>query len=218
MPLVPSIETTPAWANYLDLQADVKSWLQFPAGSSTSDPVLQNLLDMACYWVQDYLGKPVAPTTFFRRFSGWTGLNGAYLELPYYPVLSVISVVEYWGTSGAHTLAEQTPANQGTSDMYQMDYLRGQVIRTFRGLVQRPWFPGSRNIEIEWVAGYNPIPPTIKIATLELIKYWWSNTQQASRSIMARVEYEPESGHDLWPAVPQRITALLEPFVQVGIG
>ena len=148
-------------------------------------------------------------------------MTGAYVQLPYYPVLSVQSVVEFWGSSGPHTLTEQTPASQGGQDCYQMDYLRGTVIRTFTGLVQRPWFPGSRNIEITWTAGYNPVPMQVKIATMELVKYWWVNTQQVSRSVQIRGgEYDaPEqSSMALWPAVPNRITAMLEVYEQVGIG
>lgn len=101
-----------------------------------------------------------------------------------------------------------------------MDYLRGTVIRTFMGLVQRPWFPGSRNIEITWTAGYNPLPADIKTATLELVNHWWRNTQEAVRTSPLQINgyEEPAPTGGLWPAVPNRITAWLEPYVQVGIG
>lgn len=213
-------ELTPQWETYLDLQNDVKPYLQFPTGSSTSDVRLQLIVDFACQWVQNYLGRPVAPTEFFRRFSGWTGLQGAFLNLPYYPVIQMVSVVEYWGANGPHTLTEQTPANQSANDVYQMDYLRGTVIRAFRGLMQRPWFPGSRNIEITWVAGYNPIPADLKIATLELIAHWWRNTQQASRSNApaGMAEYDSDVGPGMWAGVPHRVTALLSPYSQQAIG
>ena len=54
-------------------------------------------------------------------------------------------------------------------------------IRTFTGNIQRPWFPGSKNIEVTWTAGYDPIPADIKLATLDYIKRWWDSTQQSAR-------------------------------------
>ena len=218
---VTQIETTPQWASYVDVANDVKPWLQIDGANFANDTKLQLVVDMASTWVQNYLGRPVAPTKFFRRFSGYwgTGNGGAYISLPYYPVLSVTSVVEYWGSSGPHTLAEQTPAAQGTQDMYSMDYLHGYVIRAFMGLVARPYFPGLRNIEVTWTAGYEPVPADLKVATLELVNYWWRNTQEAPRtSALQAIEYEAAGTAGLWPAVPNRITSLLEPYVQVGIG
>lgn len=287
------IETQPQWENYVDLTNDVKPYLQFPSSAATTDVILQGVIDMSCTWVQNYLGRPIAPTQFFRRFSGYTGLNGAYINLPYYPVINV-SVVEYWGlnsggvqtdactlsngspivqdpnvvpgyvgatvtgppntpgipggatilsvvpgvsftmsanatAAGSQTLSigtkgyilqEQTPSNQGGpgSQMFQVDRPHGVLIRSFQGLIQRPFFPGLRNVEVTWTAGYNPLPPDIKFATLEMIKYWWANTQQASRNIRLPEGYDEPAGHDLWPAVPNRITALLEPYVQIGMG
>lgn len=214
------IEVTPQWANYLDLDNDVKPYLQIPAASTASDVLLQGILEMSCTWVQNYLGRAVAPTQFFRRFSGWVGIQGAYIMLPYYPVLQMISVIEYWGQSGAHTLTEQTPANQGGSDMYTMDYLRGVVIRSFRGLVARPWFPGLRNVEITWIAGYNPVPADIRFATLQLIAHWWRQTQQASRTFPAPAgalqPEEPVQG--MFGGVPPETERLLVPYVQQGLG
>ena len=99
-------ETTPHWENYVDLPNDVKPYLQIPAGSSTSDVILQGIVDMSCTWVQNYLGRPIAPTEVFRRFSGYTGLNGSYINLPYYPILGTPTVVEYWGLNSGSTLTD----------------------------------------------------------------------------------------------------------------
>ena len=220
---VTQIETTPVWQNYLDLNNDVKPYLQIPVGSVASDTLLQGIIDMSCTFVQNYLGRPIAPTEFFRRFSGYwgTGNGGAYISLPYYPVLSVASVVEYWGSSGPHTLAEQTPASQGTQDVYSMDYLRGYVIRAFMGLVARPFFPGLRNIEVTWTAGYNPVPPDIKFATLKLIRHVWQSDQQASRTfpqpVGARTEDEaPQAGP--FAGIWADVRPFFAPYEQQGMG
>lgn len=205
------------WANYIDLNDDLKPWLQMDSYVSNSDIKLQAILDMACQWVQNYLGRPIAPTLFDRRFNGNTGWAGAYIELPYYPVLEISSVIEYWGVSGPHVLSESTPTAQ--VDGFQCDWLRGQLIRVFPGNVQKPWFPGARNVEVAWTAGYNPVPADIKIATLEYAAHWWRNTQQAARtSVRAGGDDADTVAAGLWQGVPSRISALLDPYVQIGIG
>jgi hypothetical protein len=210
------------WKNYVDLYEDVLPWLQIPttgtAAASASDlQKLQLLTDMTCQWAQRKLSNPIAPHGFYRRFNGWSGWNGAYVELPYYPVLQVVSVVEWWGLGGPHQLSEQTP--QHDIDGFQLDALRGKVIRVFPGLVQRPWFPGSRSIEIQWVAGYNPVPADWKVATLEMIGHWWHYSQQTQRvSIRAGSDGAEQVAAGLWSGVPLRISELLDSGVQIGIG
>lgn len=286
-------ETTPVWQNFLDLANDVKPYMQIPAGSSPSDVLLQGIVDMACAWVQRYLGRPVAPTEFFRRFSGYTGLNGSYINLPYYPVLGTPTVVEYWGlnsgstqtdtcgltigspvvtdpsavqaydgatvtgtgvppsttilsavpgvsftmsanatvtgteTLSIHTagyiLAEQTPSNQGApgQQVFQCDRINGTLIRSFQGLIQRPFFPGLRNVEVTWTAGYNPVPPDIKFATLKLIKHYWNCEQQASASVprpAGATGGYAEGVFGMPDQHKQHCMELLSPFVQVGMG
>ncbi|HEY1690065.1 MAG TPA: hypothetical protein VGF95_14515 [Solirubrobacteraceae bacterium] len=215
-------EVAPDWVPYLDLDMDVKPYLQIPEESTDSDTQLQLFLDMGCEWVQRYLGQPVAPTEFFRFFTKWGGSDR--VVLPYAPVLGDLKVIEWWASSGPHELTEQTPAKQGNQEMFQVDRLKGIVFRTFMGLLPRPYFPGLRNIEITWTAGYNPIPADIKIATLEFIAHWWRNTQQASRGASSPTPRMEEYGgadvvvSGMWAGVPNRIISLLSPYEQVGIG
>ena len=205
------------WSNFLDLEQDVKVWLQRPVTAPANlDYQLQLLTDMVCQWVQRKLGQPIAPTSFTRYFDGWSGWNGAFIELPYFPVLEITSVTEYWGVSGPHVLNESVPTNQ--VDGWQCVYERGQLRRVFPGLVQKPWFPGSRNIEVSWTAGWNPCPADIKVASLEMIAHWWRNTQQQSGNRPTATEYDPEVGAaGLWQGTPLRITALLDSYQTVGI-
>lgn len=220
MASVPADQITPQWQNYLDLTEDVKPYLQVDASNTTADVRVTLVSDMACQWVQNYLGRPIAPTTFFRRFDGYTGLDGSYIMLPYYPVLEIVSIVEYWGLNGAHELVYQTPLAQGGAgqEMYQMDWVSGTIIRTFQGLIRRPTFPGSGNIEVTWQAGYNPVPADLRVATLELVNYWWRSTQEAPRWDPHAADYDGGGLSKLWPAVPNRVMTLLEPYTQQGIG
>lgn len=289
MSIVPQqIEITPNWQNYLDLENDILPYLQIPTGtlSDAKTQQLQDVLDAACWWAQDYLGLPIAPTTFFRRFDGYEGFGGSTVVLPYAPVLEVPTVVEYWGASGSrtdtscsisanspvvgdpatigtdvgsyvsglgipngaiietvnpgvnftlnveanitltpatlvvasgHVLALQTPQNQGNSDMFTLDAINGIIIRSYLGLLQRPTFPGLKNIEVTWTAGYNPVPRHWIMATKELVKYWWDNTQQASRTFVPRgVDYDAPGQHPLWPAVPDRVSLMFQTAKRIG--
>lgn len=223
MSAVTADEVGAAWQSYIDLNGDLKPYLQIPVATTSYDTTLQLMIDSECQWVQNFVGRPIAPTSFFRRFSGWTGLNGAYLNLPYYPILSVESVVETWGLNGQHTLVYQTPSSQGGpgQQMFQVDWLRGTLIRSYQGLIARPWFPGLRNVEVTWTAGYNPLPADIKRATMLMIKERWNQEQQASRG-NAR---PAGSGYQDMPqqeglgfSVRGEVQRMLEPYLQVGIG
>lgn len=220
---VPADEITPWWQTYLDIDNDVKPYLQIDPGVVTYDATLKRIVDMSCVWVQNYLGRPIAPTTFFRRLSGWTGWNGSYLSLPFYPILEIISLVEYWGLNGQHTLVYQTPEQQGGpgEELYQVDWIRGILVRSFQGLIQRPFFPGSNNIECTWIAGYNPVPPDIMFATVELVAYWYRMTQEQPRWFPAGASDEyggQQTASMLYPGIPDRVKVLLAPYVQQGIG
>ena len=198
------------WTTYVELD-DVKAWLQFPANAGTAyDVNLQLVVDMACNWIQDEINRPVAPTTFTERHDGWSGDT---IMLHYSPVLEIVEATEYQSTGGPNPLPVSTPNNP--VDGIQLNNLTGRIMRTFAGYSwPRPFFPGSRNIEVTYVAGYNPVPPSIRMATYELIKYWWANTQQASRNIITAVEYDPQAPDTdpLWAGVPYRVSMLIAPY------
>ena len=88
---------------------------------------------------------PAQLTPRISCISGW--VTGCYINLPYYPVLKINNVTEYWGASGPQILSEQIPTNQSSGgQVYQLDAIHGQVIRAFMGLLGRPWFPGLSRI------------------------------------------------------------------------
>lgn len=206
------------WQNFLDINNDVKPYLQMPPTDTDRDFTLQLVIDYVCQETQRLLGKPIPSTNFFYRFDGWSGWNGAYLMLPYYPVLEVQAVTEWWGTSGPHVLVEGTPENQ--VDGFQVDYKTGQLTRVFPGLVQKPWFPGSRNIEVTWTAGYNPIPSMFRLPALEIIAEWWRETQQASRSVITSGGYSDmvNESSSTYAGLPRRVQATFYSQAQVGMG
>lgn len=215
-PQVPQKEVVPEFEAFLDLTDDVLPWLQLSTEPEPQrDMKLELVMNGICRRTQNYLGRPIAPITYFKRFSAWPGST---ILLPYYPITEVIRVVEYRGQSGPFELKEQTPEHQYT-EAFQVEPLTGSIIRVFQGLIQRPWFPGSKNIEITWKAGFNPIPDDIKLAALEYIKKWWDSTQQGSRSVQpaASLGYTGEVSPGM-AGVWGDLQRTLDLYVQQGIG
>jgi hypothetical protein len=211
-------DTTTQWATFLDLEADVKPWLQFAdVPVPGEDAKLRMVVDDVCQWLQEELGRPLGPTTFAKRFSVF---NSNTLMLPYYPIVgSPIRVAEFWGVNGEHLLEEQTPEHQGSNEMYTVDPLRGYLVRSFQGLVARPWFPGVKNIEVVWQAGFDPLPATVRNAALKQVAHEWRKEQQASRGEQPRMMGEDgDIPPGLLPEMLPAVKARLSSFTQVGIG
>jgi hypothetical protein len=220
---------TPQWGSIIDRDADFKPYAQFPVDKTDQDVVLDLIVDGTNEWMQTYLDRPIAPTQFEERFNGWSGWGGAYVMLPYVPILEIVTVNEYWGLSGAHTLVEQTPtyqygigysSNNLPGGTYQINPRTGMLTRTFPGLVQKPFFPGSRNIEVTWIAGYDPIPAQLKLAALEMANHWYRNTQEQAEQAppFGGQAGEGPVSSSFWPGVPANVVEMLQPFIQQGIG
>jgi hypothetical protein len=205
----------------VDLTNDVKPYMQWPVGSNSDDQLLQNTIDAACWWAQDFMGRPITPTEFFRRFNGYQGYGGSTIDLPYYPVLAdppyTLTVVEWWGSSGPHALVQQTPENQGGPDMFTLDPNEGLLTRSYMGLLQRPSFPGLKNIEVTWWAGFAVIPPHYRLGTLRLIKHWWDHDMQRTLQGFAHQE-QSTIPHEYFPLIPDDILAMFATAQQFGIG
>ena len=199
------------WTTYLDI-TEVLGWLQFtdsPVPGTEESALLQRVIDAACYTAQDMANRPLCPTTMFNRYDGW---SGEYIQLDYSPVIKLVQCQEWQSTGGFIQLPESTPQNP--IEGIQLDYRTGRIMRTFAGYSwPRPFFPGSRNIEVTYVAGYDPVPSDVWLATTDLVAYWWRNAEQASRTFVAGgqmyggQETTPQST-GLWPGIPDRIAAV----------
>lgn len=199
--------------------ADARGWLQWPNPTTQNkqDPQLQRVVDMACTWVQNFIGRPASDQLFQERHDGW---SGEYIMLHESPIIEIVSCKEYKSSGGTQTLPESTPTNPVTG--IQVDYETGRIMRTFAGYSwPRTFFPGSRNIAVEYRAGFNPTPPDIWAATSEMVAHWWRNVFQQSAERTPGVginnEYSPAESTGLWAGVPNRIVDLLKPYRRVGI-
>ncbi len=211
-----NLSSTLTYGTYLDL-AETVAWMQFAGGVSelptAQEGLLQRVIDSACTQAQQIAGRPLGASTCYERHDGWSGED---IMLTYSPVLSLTKCVEWQSSGGPITLPESTPAN--AIEGVQIDYSIGLLRRVFAGYSwPRPFFPGSRNIEITYVAGFNPVPADVWEKTVQLVAYIWRNSQQASRSGGPAPRgmddfggIEPTTG--LWPGVPNHIAAVFESY------
>lgn len=204
------LETPISYNPYIGL-GQFKSWLN-QENVTGRDGDLAFVLESSCEWVQTYLQGPVTPTavTEIKDGSSAGGPDGSMLMLIYAPLIQVTEVIEGRGSPADEvTLAETTPSSTA-QDGYQVDYLYGRVIRSFGAQWTRPWFVGSRNIQISYIAGYQSIPSTIIMATLQHAAYTWTRLQDARFSGNAQGLTDP--GTLLFPGVAARITEALDPY------
>lgn len=207
-----AVTGTRTWATYLDLK-ETDDWLQFkgtPTGGQLT--ILQRVIDAACERAQNMANRPFGATEFKERHDGWAGDT---IVLHYSPFLRLVKCREYQSSGGFVDLPESTPENP--VEGIQIDYATSEVTRTFGGYSwPRPFFPGRRNVEVTYIAGFDPVPADVWTATVDLVAYWWRNTQQTSISSPQPLgSYgEPLStgNTDLWPGVPNRIADVFESY------
>lgn len=208
---------THQWAVYLDFD-EVTDYLQFDQPPTGSDAVkLQRFINGACAQAQGPGGanRPLCPTRVTERHDGW---SGEYLMLLFSPLLSLDLCREWQSAGGFVGLPESTP--ESPTEGVQVDHSTGRLMRTFAGYSwPRPFFPGSRNIEITYTAGFNPVPDDVWEATMELVAWKWRNSQQATRTAPLRGggEYDTDTS-GLYPGMPSRIADVLGGYRLPTIG
>lgn len=198
------IDTAEVWP-YLGMDAA-------PAGVALTR--LQRLIDSACATAQTAVNRPIAPTRIQERHDGWSGDT---IVLRYSPFLQLVSCVENMSTGGPITLPESTPGANGF-DGVAIDYATSIITRTFAGGWPRPFFPGLRNIEVTYVAGFNPVPADLWEATVDLAAYKWRMSQEQPRWFQsAGDEYGGAQSSLLYPGIPNRIAETFASYRLPGV-
>lgn len=215
---------------FLDVQEQVKPWLEYKGVDYSQDEVLNLIVDGVCTEAQRQAGGPIAPKQYgpndgLGKFDGSGGLNSGYIMLPRTRVIQVEEVIEYQGQAAVTLTEIVDPAgitgNVGITDGYQVNYRTGRVTRVLGGIWNRPFYPGSNNVWITWTAGYNPIPQDMIMAALEWIAAVFHNTQAALTArpgVSPSQEYDPStSPSPLYWGVPNRIVQVFQSYRRLGI-
>lgn len=166
--------------------ANVKAWMNLPATISNDDPTLMRLVSAASQFVQTYLNRTIAVSTYTDSY---TGSGSDTLALANYPVTGVTSL----------TIAT-VPVSQ-SSDGLQAGYVfDDRFIYLIGNAYASSVFPGAapnkfpkwppKGVQIVYSAGFATMPFDIEQATLELIALKYSDRShfgQASKSINGEV-------------------------------
>lgn len=160
--------------------------LGVPSGSLPSSEQLNELIEAASEFVQNYLDRQVEPSTVTERIVG----NNRYtITLGEYPVTSVISINEigYFGTPFSYSPSQILVHNK-SGILEWIDKAR--------------YFRRDRVYEITYTAGFNPVPRAIKHATaLQVIE-------------MLQPQYAgiADNNAELIPETSAQFVDLLEPY------
>lgn len=157
--------------------SDVKTYLRIPnpTAAGPDDAVLQYLMDAATQAIEREIGVVVPRTVSAERHSG----GDIMIWLRVLPVLCVQSVEEGWGYYNWE-LDRQTVNTQPALSLwsYSLDMPeQGLVTRRGPGNVAYPFVCGLDNIRVDYVAGRHAVPPAARLAFLELVAFWYRNSQ-----------------------------------------
>lgn len=187
---------------------EVRSHLQYPVTNTQDDAALQFHIEAADDAIRKECGE-VVPQIYDENYDG--GVQQLFLR--HVPVISIEAIQEGQGFAN-FSLDNVQPNTLGTGSMYAYsldDAENGEITRRTAGNVVTRFFPGMSNIRITYTAGRTPVPAIIRLAELELIAFWWQNSQerssqQASPTGFGAVDQEiPRSGAATYTSINQGI-------------
>lgn len=155
---------------------EVRAHLRFTPTDTMDDMALQLNIDAADEVMLKECGD-ILPRIYEESHNG--GATTLYTK--HRPILSVESIVEGWGWANypLDYVQVNSPPSSGSLFAYSIDIAEtGEITRRTAGNVVRRFTPGVSNIDITYTAGRYPIPPIIRLAELELISFWWRNSQE----------------------------------------
>jgi hypothetical protein len=171
--------------------ADARAHLNMSA--TTNDEELRRFVEAATDFIEGKIGpvvrrtitnKPVIPGADGRLY-----LNG--------PAVSLTTITAAYGSGGTYTVGD-----------YYLD--------TGTGVVHPPYYGQTFTLPVlvTYVAGRVIVPPAIRQAALDYIKWRWESQRGATALPLPGGEFAIPAPAD----VPYKITSALEPYRMPGIG
>lgn len=152
---------------------DVLDHLNIPSNDSSQDVELQGFIDAASAFIQRVTG-PIVPRLFTEVHSG-TGGPAIVLFNP--PVLTIDSVVEWWGPV-AYPLAQAEMGTVASQYSFSLDSARAGILtRRYTGGYAGGWARGLNNIVVTYTAGRGVVDADIRMAVLQDIAAIWQPSQ-----------------------------------------
>ena len=181
------VDVAPSDPRFIISLADARDVLNLAATNTTHDEELRGYLAAATV-VIEAIDRPI-----LRQTRTWTVNGGRHaITLPYVPIASVESVTVNGTVWDAST--------------YAVDETAGIVY------ADNTTFPaGLRNVEIEYVAGEQVIPPNVILAAKELVRHWWQRSQQSPRPAFGGGITDTDAVYVANYTVPNFVIGLLQP-------
>jgi hypothetical protein len=163
--------TTVGGATIVSL-GDAKEYLNIPATSHAHDRALIEMIVDSTGVIEDICG-PVLQ----RSVTEWPRGGTPYISLKAKPVISVESVTEWLGAVEYDLALVDDPAD-GTPYSVQCQPEIGLLVRRTAGGGTQPFPDGPQSVKVVFTAGRLSVPGSIRRGNLELLRFWWDETQE----------------------------------------
>ena len=186
---------------------EVKDHLNIVATDRTHDTELIRFLD-GCTPIIEFLTGPIIQ----RPYDEWYDGGAWFVSVRHRPIVSVESVDEYRGPI-RYPLTQIASPDLGTIYSYMFD-VTGRVTRRTVGGGQTTFPPGADTVHIKYTAGQTVVPANVKLATLELVRVNYQQTQQGGRPQYgsgAGLADDYSGGQMMGFFVPNRVREMLSP-------
>jgi hypothetical protein len=170
--------------------AEARASLGWAANQTADNDDLERYIEAATPVIENITG-PVLVKQLTFAFNG--GVESIVLPVPFSSVVSVtengVAVTDYVADADKGIITAGTTT---APDIFE---------------------PGIDNIVVTVSVGSATIPPNVKLAARELVRYWWQQGRQAN--IPAFGDAPPPAPNDYW-AIPRNVQQLLQPNKRVA--
>jgi len=203
--------------------ADLRAHLRYTPTDTTDDVALMGFIGAADDVVTSECGD-VLPTFYDEYYDG----GHLIIYLKHRPLLEINNVEEGWGWQN-HELDYQqvntVPA--GALYAYSVDSrIMASISRRSAGNVNIPFVSGVKNIRVQYTAGRNTVPAAVRLFALELVAYWWRNSQARAMTSATTTTQFAAVNQDFTRAqgvssfnlgVPAGLLELIKPFRRLPV-
>lgn len=179
----------------VDLDTDVKPWLEIAPAVISSDDVLQLCMESAIEFFESYTNRVLEEQDLTEQYNG----NGTHvMGLRQFPVSQVLGV--------SIDAAWLFPTSEDSAS-----YILDNDVFLVRKEV---WPQGIRNIQVTYTAGYTPddAPVDLKLASLQMIEFLYKGRGDHRLGVTNRNKIgESLTFQD---SVPKTILDLIAPYVR----
>jgi hypothetical protein len=143
--------------------------------SSNEDLRLEKLIPSVSQLVKTYCGNSIVDFFSVDKVETFSlKWHTSFVQLTENPLISVNQVEERVSPSADYVVLDAAE--------YYLDLETDSVIR-ISGSVERNWYTGPGSVKITYRAGYSSTPADLKLAVIDLVKYYIRDEHKERRSI-----------------------------------